>query len=112
MSLDWIEPRWGAPARVKALSTRRAGGMSRGRYAGLNLGTHVGDEAAAVRENRRRLREAARLPAEPAWLEQVHGADVADLDQPGHEAVGALAAGDAALTAGDAALAAGDAALT
>ena len=63
-----------------ALSTLRGGGVSAAPFASLNLGAHVGDEPAAVAENRRRLRAAADLPAEPAWLAQVHGAEVADLD--------------------------------
>jgi YfiH family protein len=42
---------------------------------------HVEDTAEAVIENRRRLRALLDLPTEPAWLEQVHGADVADLDR-------------------------------
>jgi YfiH family protein len=46
----------------------------------LNLGTHVDDEVAAVAENRRRLRERLCLPEEPAWLQQVHGTAVLDLD--------------------------------
>jgi hypothetical protein len=46
----------------------------------LNLGTHVGDAAGAVRANRRLLARAARLPREPAWLNQVHGTTVIDLD--------------------------------
>jgi YfiH family protein len=40
----------------------------------------VGDDAAAVAANRARLRAALRLPSEPTWLEQVHGARVLDLD--------------------------------
>ena len=56
------------------------GGASGAPYASLNLGGHVGDSAAAVAENRRRLRAAAGLPAEPAWLTQVHGTKVIDLD--------------------------------
>jgi hypothetical protein len=44
------------------------------------LGDHVGDDPAAVAENRRRLRVAAGLPGEPSWLPQVHGIGVADLD--------------------------------
>jgi YfiH family protein len=47
-----------------------------GAYASLNLATHVGDDEDAVRENRQRLRRFAALPAEPLWLEQVHGVDV------------------------------------
>jgi hypothetical protein len=34
-------------------------------------------------ENRRRLKAWAGLPAEPAWLTQVHGVAVANLDEPG-----------------------------
>jgi YfiH family protein len=69
---------------VGALSTLRSGGVSVGPYGatrdqggGLNLGLHVGDEPAAVEQNRRLLR--ANLPAEPAWLAQVHGTRVWDL---------------------------------
>jgi YfiH family protein len=65
---------------VRALSTLRSGGVSGPPYASLNLGGHVGDDATAVAENRRALRAAAALPAEPAWLEQVHGTHVLDLD--------------------------------
>ena len=54
--------------------------MSAAPYASLNLGGHVGDLPEAVAENRRRLRGAAGLPAEPVWLSQVHGTTVADLD--------------------------------
>jgi YfiH family protein len=56
------------------------GGVSAAPYASLNLGDHVGDSAAAVAENRRRLRATADLPEEPAWLAQVHGTRVVDLD--------------------------------
>jgi YfiH family protein len=78
--VDWIVPDWPAPPGVRAISTTRPGGISSGRYAALNLGAHVGDAAGAVDENRRRLRVALRLPAEPAWLAQVHGIQVARLD--------------------------------
>jgi YfiH family protein len=53
--------------------TTRTGGTSRAPFESLNLAAHVGDEAGAVAENRRRVREALSLPTEPAWLEQVHG---------------------------------------
>jgi YfiH family protein len=74
-------PDWPAPARVRAWVTERAGGASAGSYATLNLATHVGDEPERVAENRARLRAGAALPAEPVWLEQVHGATVLDLDR-------------------------------
>ena len=78
--LTWLSPDWPAPATVRALSTLRTGGVSGAPYASLNLGAHVGDDAAAVTLNRRALKDAAGLPAEPAWLEQVHGTHVSDLD--------------------------------
>jgi len=34
-------------------------------------------------ENRRRVREKLRLPAEPIWLEQVHGVGVVELGAAG-----------------------------
>jgi purine-nucleoside/S-methyl-5'-thioadenosine phosphorylase / adenosine deaminase len=71
---------WPAPAHVRARVSHRHGGVSTAAYASLNLAAHVGDAADRVRENRRRLAEAWDLPAEPVWLEQVHGTVVADLD--------------------------------
>ena len=79
MPLDWFEPDWPAPPRVRALVTTRSGGVSGGPYASLNLGTRVGDNADAVRENRARL--SAVLPSEPKWLEQVHGTDVVQAER-------------------------------
>lgn len=81
---DWIVPDWPAPAKVRALVTTRAGGVSRGPYATMNLATHVGDDAAAVAENRRRLR--AHLPDEPLWLSQVHGNGVVRAEEAGEGA--------------------------
>ncbi|MWL87087.1 peptidoglycan editing factor PgeF [Cupriavidus sp. SW-Y-13] len=82
ISTSWLVPDWPAPANVRALSTTRQGGVSRGAYGladgstgGLNLGTHVGDDPSAVAANRARL--ARSLPAMPLWLEQVHGCGVA-----------------------------------
>ncbi len=80
MAAAWITPDWPVAETVRALSTLREGGVSEKSYASLNLGGHVGDAPTAVAENRRRLRSAARLPAEPTWLSQVHGARVVDLD--------------------------------
>ena len=80
--LTLIAPDWSAPRRVNAAFTLRTGGVSASPYDSLNLGAHVGDAAEAVRENRRRVRERLRLPAEPVWLQQVHGTAVLDLDAP------------------------------
>ena len=81
MKPAWVSPDWPVPAHVRALSSLRSGGVSLGAYASLNLGDHVGDAPQAVAENRRRLVAAARVPAQPQWLRQVHRAQVADLDQ-------------------------------
>lgn len=78
MSESGIIPDWPAPANVRALQTTRAGGVSVGAYATLNLGDHVGDDPVVVARNRALLRST--LPAEPVWLKQVHGNIVADAD--------------------------------
>ncbi len=77
-----LTPEWRAPRAVRAAFTLRSGGVSVAPFDSLNLGAHVGDSPAAVAENRRRVRDRLNLPAEPAWLEQVHGTRVADLDAP------------------------------
>jgi purine-nucleoside/S-methyl-5'-thioadenosine phosphorylase / adenosine deaminase len=84
------------PLPVEAMVTTRHGGVSAGSYATLNLSFAVGDEAANVRENRRRA--AAALGAGPAdfvFAAQVHGsrAEVVSVADRGR---GMLAAGDAA----------------
>ena len=58
--MDVIRPDWPAPGAVRALMTTRA----------------LGDMAGSGREAVRRL-----VPAEPAWLRQVHGSAVLDLDE-------------------------------
>ncbi len=78
---SWISPDWPAPRMVRALCSLRSGGVSRGAYAGLNLGDHVGDDARAVADNRAALMRAAGLPAAPCWLRQVHGVGVIDAAQ-------------------------------
>lgn len=71
-----IRPDWPAPPRVKAFSTTRLGGVSKGPWSGLNLGLHVGDQEVAVLRNRALLREHLALPSEPQWLQQQHGVAV------------------------------------
>ena len=76
-------PDWGgsefAPPGVRALVTTRdyPQGHSVAPYASFNLAGHVGDDPAAVAANRAQLRTL--LPAEPLWLNQVHGVAVADV---------------------------------
>ncbi len=85
-ALPLLMPEWpGQPAQAGVLATVRAGGVSLAPYddgtggGGFNLATHVGDDAGAVARNRARVR--ALLPAEPAWLNQVHGTTVVDAAQ-------------------------------
>ena len=74
---DWLVPDWPAPAGVRALCTTRAGGVSAGPYASLNLGDHVGDTPASVLANRERLARA--IGVRPVYLKQVHGTAVSVL---------------------------------
>jgi YfiH family protein len=78
-----IEPDWPAPAAVRAAFTLRTGGVSAAPFDSLNLGAGIGDSPEAVAENRRRVRESLRLPAEPLWLEQVHGIAVVQAESVG-----------------------------
>jgi YfiH family protein len=66
--LDWIVPDWPAPTRVRAFSTTRNGE----RGAPFDL----------PRDARTRNAEELRrwLPADPLWLDQVHGRGVFDAD--------------------------------
>lgn len=61
-------------ARVRF--TGRAGGVSEGPYASLNLGRWTDDDPAAVEENRRRAADATPV----AFARQVHGTRVVALD--------------------------------
>lgn len=89
-----LRPDWPAVPGVLAGMSQRAGGVSVGRFASLNLGGAVGDDAAAVAENRARF--TAALGARPVWLQQVHGARVVRLH--GAAADAALPPADAAWT--------------
>lgn len=76
-ALTWLDgPHWPG---VAIRFTTRHGGVSAAPFDSMNLGTHVGDDAGAVAENRRRV--SAHLPARALWLDQVHGTRVLDADQ-------------------------------
>ncbi|MFD1661163.1 peptidoglycan editing factor PgeF [Streptomyces caeni] len=63
--------------------TDRWGGVSAAPYEELNLGGAVGDDPGAVRTNRELAAGALGLdPARVVWMNQVHGADVAVVDEP------------------------------
>jgi polyphenol oxidase len=75
-----LEMNWELPRGVFAACTTRLGGVSQAPWDSFNLATHVGDSPADVAANRARLRELLKLTAEPAWLTQVHGVAVSNLD--------------------------------
>ena len=86
----WIATSWPGNAQVRGVFTSRHGGNSVGLYGagsgligahtgGMNLGSHVGDEPSAVAANRARLGGLSQ-GLRVAYLDQVHGTDVVDLD--------------------------------
>lgn len=80
--VEWLVPEWPAPRGVRAFFTTRAGGVSTGEYASMNLGLRSGDLPERIAANRAIVRAA--LPSEPCWIAQVHGTAVADLDRGAH----------------------------
>ncbi|GGJ25355.1 peptidoglycan editing factor PgeF [Streptomyces brasiliensis] len=63
--------------------TDRWGGVSAVPYEELNLGGAVGDDPGTVRANRELAAKSLGLdPAHVVWMNQVHGADVAEVDGP------------------------------
>lgn len=92
----WQVPDWPAPSNVRAVMTGREGGVSLPPWDSFNLGTHVGDAPEAVACNRAAL--AARLGAQPVYLDQVHGQQVVQLTRGAHSGCDGMQA-DACTTA-------------
>lgn len=85
-----------APADVRVAFTTRAGGVSAGPFATLNLSLSVGDDEDAVVENRRRAAAAAGFSIERlALMKQVHGCAVLSA---GPGAAGVVGEGDGLIT--------------
>ncbi|WP_460490692.1 polyphenol oxidase family protein, partial [Corynebacterium nasicanis] len=70
-----------APRPVRMVFTSRAGGVSSSPYDSFNLGDHVGDDPAAVAENRARLARVLDLE-HVVWMEQIHSHTVTVVDGP------------------------------
>ena len=81
---DWIVPAWPAPRNVQAFFTTRNVNTSGIRTTAFDVGggraRDDSRERAAIAGNRRFLERL--LPSPPAWLDQVHGAEVVTLDRP------------------------------
>lgn len=72
---SWLRPvNWPRPDGVRAWQTTRGD-------AEFNLASHVGDDPARVQARRASLEAAIGMPVQ--WMEQVHGNEVARLDEPG-----------------------------
>lgn len=96
--LDLIQANWPAPQNVRAYISTRTGGVSVGGavgecgdsndqhgFASLNLGDHVGDDPKSVAQNRSLFAQACAIaPERIAWLKQVHGVEVAVVDELEH----------------------------
>ncbi|MGZ4999666.1 MAG: peptidoglycan editing factor PgeF [Methylomonas sp.] len=91
--MNWIKPDWPLPGHVHAAVTLRTGGVSAGNYAALNPAGHVNDEPSQVKTNRQIIKNMLQLPADPVWLQQVHGVRVVKAD-----AVSGLEQADASYT--------------
>lgn len=72
---QWLRPEMGARG-VEVMSTTRAGGVSTGKFAGFNVGVHVGDSDEAVQANRKMLHQQIPSVSTITWLNQVHGTRV------------------------------------
>ena len=97
--LDWIVPDWTAPKSVQAFFTTRSGCATNANSLDLgpaNLAAMPPATRAAISANRARVQ--AFLPSPPVWLEQVHGADVVDVDADATTRARALPRADAAVT--------------
>lgn len=72
-----------AATGVRIAFTAREGGVSEGPYASLNLGSHVKDDIASVRENRHRVLRAFSNEGTSLFVpNQVHGDTVLELGDP------------------------------
>lgn len=85
----FIYPGWPVHYRVKSLITtchspisELEPSLSVNPYADFNLAKHVGDNAEQVELNRQSLVQAAELPSQPIWLNQVHGINVRTRQNP------------------------------
>jgi YfiH family protein len=75
-------------ARIRRVTTTRAGGVSAPPFDTFNLGDHVGDDPAAVAANRKRLAKAIGLGDDGiVWMNQVHGDHLAVVDGPPGRAI-------------------------
>lgn len=78
-----IIPDWPCPSSIRAVATKRRGGVSVSPWNTLNLAYHVGDNPIAVQQNWQMLSALLRFPSTPQLLQQVHGTEVVDASDNG-----------------------------
>lgn len=79
---DVILARYTLAPGVQAFSTTRAGGVSQGNYAAMNINPYCGDSAEAIAQNRCRLAQALGTAPENILLpHQVHGTETRLIDE-------------------------------
>jgi len=86
LAINLIKPQWPAAKNIRAFCTTRnlapmRSAESAAAYDSFNLALHVDDDASRVKANRQQLRSELSLPAEPQWLNQVHGQQVVNAAQ-------------------------------
>ncbi|MEQ3651910.1 MAG: peptidoglycan editing factor PgeF [Glaciecola sp.] len=98
--MELIHAEWPLRDKVICCSTIVNGGVSKGPYASLNLGAHVGDDAANVTENRQRLNSylSKQLPyIKPVhWLNQTHSTKCVSLEASSNDKLSIPISADAA----------------
>jgi len=72
----FIKPNWPLPSNIHSISTTRHGGVSLKPYDSFNLAMHVDDNNGDVSKNRQMLIDKLQLPADPIWINQIHGKTV------------------------------------
>lgn len=76
----WITPDWPVASHIHAATTLRTGGASKAEFSSLNPAGHVLDKSECVLSNRHTIMQMLDLPAQPVWLQQVHGIDAVRAD--------------------------------
>lgn len=80
--ISLLVPDWSAPEHIHAGTTLRHVSDEMESPFDFNLATHVGDDPVSVKRNRRTLKSALALPAEPRWLLQTHSTTITEATSP------------------------------
>lgn len=94
MHPEWLRAEWQTAGAASVMSTR-ADGHSRGAWASMNLGQHVGDERSDVARNRASFQQV--IGAVPVFMQQTHGTQVVRLTRQ-HAQAGDQPVADACIT--------------